>query len=158
MKTADYLDAIKARHGLPSDYAASKLLGVTRSAVSRYRNGQDSFSDDVAIRAADLLDIDPGELLIQSHLERATDERQRAAWMAALQRHAGHAAGVFFSVAVILCLSTYAESDMASGLLLPVTVFRSETACTIGAVSIACAYLLTLFLGFVRIRRLPLQG
>lgn len=41
--TVEFLDAVKARRDLPSDYAAAKVLGVTRAAVSRYRLGQGFF-------------------------------------------------------------------------------------------------------------------
>lgn len=91
--TADYLDAIKERHRLPSDYAAAKLLGVTRSAASKYRHGLSAFDDDVCGRAAELLDCDPEEVLIAAQIERAKDDNTRAVW-ARLAKKCGYAAGI----------------------------------------------------------------
>lgn len=130
MKARDYLDAIKARHNIQSDYAAAKALNVTRSAVSRYRNGSDTFADPVAIRAAELLDMDPAEVLIDCQMERAPDPATRAAWGALLARLGGHAAGLF--LACLLTLQALfptpvqaAELASTSEKILLVTVFRS---------------------------------
>ncbi|WP_060013245.1 helix-turn-helix domain-containing protein [Burkholderia ubonensis] len=78
--TAQWLDAVKARLDLPSDYAAAKVLGVTRSAVSAYRNGRATFDDDVAFLVADILDVNPLEVIVSSRAERAKSEDQRHAW------------------------------------------------------------------------------
>lgn len=37
MRTADFLDALRSRYAIPSDYALAPMLGVTRQQVSRYR-------------------------------------------------------------------------------------------------------------------------
>lgn len=130
MKARDYLDAIKARHQLPSDYAAAKALGVTRTSVSRYRNGSDTFADTVAIRVAELLDMDPAEVLIDCQMERAPDPATRAAWGALLARLGGHAAGFFLACLLTLqalfpTSAEASESASTSEKILLVTVFRS---------------------------------
>lgn len=82
MKTAaNYLDAIRAKHQLKSDSQAAALLGVTRASASRFRNGEDSFSDETAAKVAELTGADPNEVLIYAHLQRAKDERARALWV-----------------------------------------------------------------------------
>jgi transcriptional regulator with XRE-family HTH domain len=78
--TVDYLDALKAKLGLPSDYAAAKLLGVTRSAASRYRTGVSTFDDEVAVRVAELLEINPLEVIFALRAERAANEDARTRW------------------------------------------------------------------------------
>ncbi|CAE6822245.1 helix-turn-helix domain-containing protein [Paraburkholderia nemoris] len=78
--TVEYLDAVKAKLDLPSDYAAAKALGVTRAAVSRYRNGIGTFDDLTAARVADVLGIEPIEVIAATNYERSTDERARAVW------------------------------------------------------------------------------
>ena len=40
MKTVEYLDAIKAKLLLPSDYAIAKTLGVTYQSIQAYRSGR----------------------------------------------------------------------------------------------------------------------
>lgn len=54
--TQDFLDALKIRLNLRSDYALGKHMGVTSMTMSRWRAGG-AFSDDNAIRVADLLEI-----------------------------------------------------------------------------------------------------
>lgn len=94
MKTAaEYLDAIKTRHHLASDYAAAQKLGISRQRVSAYRSGSDSFSEETAARVAELLDCDPEEVVIAAHAERAKDAKTRALWTR-LAKKAGYAAGV----------------------------------------------------------------
>lgn len=78
--TGDYLDAVKAKLDLPSDYATAKALGVTRAAVSRYRLLQ-SFPDElVCAKIADILGIEPIEVIAAAQFERSKDEHARALW------------------------------------------------------------------------------
>lgn len=78
--TVHYLDEVRKRLDLPSDYAAAKALGVTTAAVSRYRNGIGGFDDITAARVAEILDIDPLEVIAACNYERAKDARSRAVW------------------------------------------------------------------------------
>ena len=78
--TVQYLDAIKKRLDLPSDYAAAKLLGVTRQAVSKYRNGISVFDESTAMRAAELLGLEPLEVIAACKAQSAPDERARRVW------------------------------------------------------------------------------
>lgn len=80
MRTADFLDALRIRFQVPSDYALAPMLGVTRQQVSKYRLGKDSLSDEAAIYVAELLEIDPAFVLASCHAERAKADGQRAAW------------------------------------------------------------------------------
>jgi len=86
MGTISLLDTLKARHGLASDYAAAKLLGITTAQVSRYRTGRDHFGDEISLRVAALLGEDPGAVLAQVHADRAKDPAARAAWLGLLAR------------------------------------------------------------------------
>ena len=78
--TVEYLDAVKAKLGLPSDYAAAKALRIAHSAISRYRNGKGSFDDEVAFRVAEILDINPLEVIVSARAERAANEEARSRW------------------------------------------------------------------------------
>ncbi|ELW9447700.1 DUF3693 domain-containing protein [Burkholderia orbicola] len=78
--TIEYLDAYKAKLGVDSDYAAAKALGVTRSAVSNYRNGSRGFDDATAVRIAEVLDVNPMEVIAAVHGEWARTEDMREFW------------------------------------------------------------------------------
>jgi hypothetical protein len=80
MTTIEYLDAVKARLDLPSDYAAAKALGVVNSAVSRYRHGKGTFDDLVAFKVAEILGINPLEVICAINHERAANDEQRESW------------------------------------------------------------------------------
>ncbi|WP_186193353.1 helix-turn-helix domain-containing protein [Burkholderia gladioli] len=79
--TVDYLDALRVELNLPSDYAAAKALGVTPSTVSKYRLGRSVFDEKVAIRVAELLQIEPIEVIAACKAESAPDEHIRSVWI-----------------------------------------------------------------------------
>ena len=78
--TIQYLDAVKARLGIESDYGVAKALGITRAAVSRYRTGVGTFDDEVAMTVAEILKINPLEIIVASRAERAKNDVQRKKW------------------------------------------------------------------------------
>lgn len=95
--TTKWLDQAKEKLGL-SDYALAPLLGVTRSQMSRYRNGHDYLSDDAAIKLAELLGLDnPAPVIASAHAERSKSDEVRAFW----ERLAGVAAGLVVAVGVV---------------------------------------------------------
>ena len=76
----DFIDEIARRYpnddGSPaSDYRIAKLLGITRASVSRFRTGKGSFCDETAIRAAELLGIEPLKVIAAANAERSKDEK-----------------------------------------------------------------------------------
>ncbi len=81
MKTPEYLDLLREKLHLPSDYSLQKPLEVSKTAVSNYRNGKEFFSDVVAMRVAELLEIDAARVLLDAHIERSKTPEIRAAWM-----------------------------------------------------------------------------
>ena len=99
--TCKFLDAVKARRGLASDYALAPVLGVTRSAVSRYRQGKDFFSDSAAIRCAELLEIDPAVVIACVHAERAKAAPEKALWESIAERLGGAAAALLLGFAAV---------------------------------------------------------
>lgn len=84
--TIEWLDAVKARLDLPSDYAAAKVLGVTRQSASGWLNGRQTFDDEVCLRVAEILEVDPFEVLANIKIERIKDEERRAVWTRALEK------------------------------------------------------------------------
>jgi Phage related protein/Helix-turn-helix len=92
--TVQFLDAVKAKHNLPSDYALAKILGITRSGVSKFRVGKDYLGEDTAIKVAELLDLDPGYVMVCIASERAKNPQVKAAWKYTAQLFTGIAAAV----------------------------------------------------------------
>ncbi|MDR5771488.1 MULTISPECIES: helix-turn-helix transcriptional regulator [unclassified Caballeronia] len=84
--TIEWLDDVKSELKLPSDYAAAKALGVTRSTVSAYRNGKSTFDEDTCFRVAEILGVRAFEVVASTHVERARDDRHRDFWMDALEK------------------------------------------------------------------------
>jgi len=80
MNTLEYLDAVKAKLGIESDYALAASLGVTRSAVSTFMRGKGIFGDDVALTVAEILQINPLEVIAAANAERAKTPEQKARW------------------------------------------------------------------------------
>jgi hypothetical protein len=113
--SARFLDAVKARRGLPSDYAAARLLDVPHQAVYRWRQGLAGMGDETAARVAELLDLDPGYVLAELYAERAKTEEARSVWMSLARRLGPALAGA----AVLFWLSPYmGDSGVALGGLL----------------------------------------
>lgn len=86
--TLEFLDGVSAKLGGASDYAIAKELDVTRSAVSRYRNGLSTFDDETAIRVARILDIDPAAVLLAAHAERTKNPEAKNLWTSLANRFA----------------------------------------------------------------------
>ncbi|SFQ18994.1 helix-turn-helix transcriptional regulator [Ralstonia sp. NFACC01] len=84
--TLDFLEAVSRKLGGASDYAVAKALRISRSAVSKYRNGQGSFDDETAMRIAEILGIDPAAVAAASHAERAKSPEVRQMWASIFDR------------------------------------------------------------------------
>lgn len=79
MKAAKWIDQVKAKKGLSSDYAAAKLLGITTSTVSWYRRVDDkTLDEDTAVKVAQALGIEAARIVIDQAAERSKDPEVRA--------------------------------------------------------------------------------
>lgn len=72
VKTTDYIDAVKAAYSLTSDYQLAKKLGENTSRISTYRTGTCVMNDEMAIKIAYLLDLNPLAVLSDAHIEYET--------------------------------------------------------------------------------------
>lgn len=104
MRTLDFIDAVKRHREISSDYACAQVLGITRSQLSRYRNGRDYFGDETAVKVADMLGMDAGYVMACIHAERASNPEIRVRWegVAARLQRAGLAAVV--AVLAVVCV------------------------------------------------------
>lgn len=80
MKAIQWIDEVKQRHGVTSDYAAAKVIGVSRFTVSGYRNREGSTLDDeAAYKVALALDINPAGVVLDQVAERSKSPAVAAA-------------------------------------------------------------------------------
>lgn len=85
MTSLEYLDAVKERLGIVSDYALAARLGITRSAVSKFQKGA-VFGDDVALTVAEILQLHPMEVIAAANAERAKTDEQKARWEGVMEK------------------------------------------------------------------------
>ncbi|WP_166425949.1 helix-turn-helix transcriptional regulator [Paraglaciecola sp. 20A4] len=70
-KSMQLIDMLKKKHTFRSDNDVAKKLGISRSAVSRYRNSTGSIDDKLAVEIAEMLTLDPFAVLASMRCERA---------------------------------------------------------------------------------------
>lgn len=99
--TQQYLDAVKAKHGAASDYALSKVLGVSHQQITNYRRKGYGLGNETAIKVAELLEIDPGIVIAAVHAERAKSEAERNAWRSMFEKLGGVAAGLVIGLSAV---------------------------------------------------------
>jgi transcriptional regulator with XRE-family HTH domain len=99
--SCDFLDAVKARHAIISDYKLAKLMGVGQQTISNYRNGRSTLDDSMVLRVAGLLEEDPAVMLAAVHAERAKRPEEKAAWRSIMERLGGVAACAILGVALV---------------------------------------------------------
>ncbi len=81
--TVQFLDAVRVRHGLTSDYQLAKFLRARQQTISRYRNGQSMMDEAMCLKIAAALSLDdPGE-------DQTTHMRQRRRRYGAVAREWG---------------------------------------------------------------------
>lgn len=116
MKTIDYLDALKERYQV-SDYKVARLLGKTSASTSQYRKKGTTFDDATAIRVAELLNMDPVEVIADMHAERAKDDQVREVWKRVASTF--HRAAAICLVVVILSVSFGGNKAVEAATLSP---------------------------------------
>ncbi len=81
--TADYLDALRARFNVPSDYGLQTATGWHRQQISRYRTQKGTFDDDTAQRIAAWLELPLEKVLMDMNAQRAKRPEVKKAWQRA---------------------------------------------------------------------------
>lgn len=77
---ARYLDQAINEGVAKSSAELARLLGVSRSTLSEWRAERSAPNDDQAVKLAELLGIEAGELLAECGAARAKSPATRAAW------------------------------------------------------------------------------
>jgi predicted transcriptional regulator len=86
MKTSDYLDEVRRKLDLPSDYAVAKVLGITRESVSGFRNGKSPFGIETAMKIGEILRIDGHRVYADGQIERAKNQEILDFWKAVSEK------------------------------------------------------------------------
>ena len=81
MKTVDnYLDLLKKKYEIKSDYALAKFLGISKQRITTYRQGRSSFSTEFCIIVAKFLGLEPLEVIAAMQAMREKDSLSRTFW------------------------------------------------------------------------------
>lgn len=78
-----------------NDSETARKIGVTRASISDWRNGRTTPNDDQAVKLADLLGKDAGEILAECGAARAKSPETRRAWERIAARMAASSITVF---------------------------------------------------------------
>lgn len=117
MKPAEYLDAVKARISVESDYELAKRLELGRSTISEIRKNIRPMPLEVAYRVAITLELDPAEVVADLEAQRAKTPKAREFWTGFIS-HARQAA------AVVLCMLALNSFGIYGGAAAPLGGFR----------------------------------
>lgn len=112
--TADFLDALRAKLKLPSDGRLADYLGMHRQHVSHYRQLNGTFSDEMSLRIAEILELDGAYVMACMHHQRAKLPEVKAAWNHAAKMLGGVAA----TIAMLAILPHYLPQDNGVNALL----------------------------------------
>lgn len=112
--TLRYLEAVKEKTGAPSDYALAKVLNVTRQQVSLYKTKGQFIGGDVALRVADILEIDPVIVLSDIQADKAKTDDERAVWRSLIERIGGVAATLLIATGISAANPSPANAGAAS--------------------------------------------
>lgn len=124
--TAFFLDELRLKLGLPSDGRLADHLGMHRQHVSRYRTLTGTFDDEMSIRVAQILEIEPAFVIACMHHQRAKSEPERAAWQRIADLVHDHAA-IAAAVLVALALPFVSFDGLQYGLMAASTAATSPT-------------------------------
>lgn len=82
MTTMELIERLKAAHGGASDYRIAQILAVKPQTVSNWKKGRSTMGDEVGMRAAELLELDPVKVVVDLHIEREEGNPTFSVWKA----------------------------------------------------------------------------
>ena len=80
MKSAEFLDALKEKYGIKTDYRLGRILKISPSRISMYRSSKREFDEDTCKLVAIELDETVEFLFAEIRAVRATRTKHEAAW------------------------------------------------------------------------------
>lgn len=80
MKSTKYLDLLIEKRHLKNDVALAEMLDVGKSTISNYRKGIRVMENEMCLKVAMALDIDPLHVIMAADIDRAEKAGQRSLW------------------------------------------------------------------------------
>ena len=113
---AVWLDSVKAKAGISSDYGLAKLIEKNQSLITNYRAGRSMPEAEIVMKLCELSGDDPAVILAQIQAARAQDGKARSLWESIAQRlqHGGALVGQM-AMAAILLVALYPHDTSAKG-------------------------------------------
>lgn len=84
--TADFLDALRVKLEVPSDYALGTKMQMHRQQMSRYRTLNSTFDDAMSLRVAEILELEPAFVVACMHHQRAKEPAEKTLWQNIAER------------------------------------------------------------------------
>lgn len=110
-KTMEYMESIRELTAKKSWYAVANLLETSEINISRIRKGTRHPSNEMCFRIAELLELEPSEVIAAIEMEASKDEEKKEFWKNHFFQH-GRVAGIAI---LALCINSfYNEQATAS--------------------------------------------
>jgi DNA-binding transcriptional regulator YdaS (Cro superfamily) len=115
MDSVQFLDAVRARHRIPSDNKLAQFLGLPQPRVTSYRTGRRKLDPDACLAVAKALELPPEHVFASVAAERAKRTEHRRVWerLAKIAKNAGAAVVVGFVATTATPPSARAQSNGA---------------------------------------------
>ncbi|WP_293762614.1 hypothetical protein [uncultured Aquitalea sp.] len=81
LTSIEWLSVLKSKICAQSDYAVSKILGVSTGTVSSYRTRKTFLDQNICNLVAELIEIDAKYLYISTHYERSHSKEEKEVWL-----------------------------------------------------------------------------
>lgn len=123
----DYVDEAKEKSGIKSDAAFGQSIGGTVAMIGNWRNRGSTPEDYYCIRIAEILRIDPLEVIAAANWEREKNQEKKDWWESFRKAHAGKVAGAVL-IGVIALPSPPAKAEYIG-----TTTYNVEALCNADA-------------------------
>lgn len=75
MQALEWIEKVKSKTGIESDYGIAKLLGLSRQALSAMRNGRSyTLGEETSVKVAEALQINAAGVVLDQAAEKIKDE------------------------------------------------------------------------------------
>lgn len=113
-KTADFLDEVKRKKGITSDYALAKVLGVRTQRIDHYRKERVVLQLLDCITISEILNIPALQIMAEIGISQGKKEEEKKRWVDFLKRAPGIAAAVAL---IVLVLGGAPQTSIDDGLI-----------------------------------------
>jgi len=80
MKPSEWLDKVKIKENIESDYRLAKMIGIEQSGLSNIRRRDSGMDNYTAIRIAEMLEIDRMIVIIDMEKQKAKNKKKIEYW------------------------------------------------------------------------------